>query len=53
MRELGIQWFYNKIWLFKICYHISFSKYSWIVIGFGLDFQSILKFGFGLSITYL
>ncbi len=51
----GIPWLYRKTWPFNICYPISFSKNSWIVIGFGLDCQSIYKirFGFGLPITYL
>jgi len=42
-------------WPFHIYCPFSFSKDSWIVIGFGLDCQSILKigFGFGLSIKYL
>jgi len=43
---LGIPWLHHKTWPFNICCPISFSKNSWIVIGFGLDCQSILKIGF-------
>ena len=37
---LGIQWFYHKILPSYICYHISFSKNSWIVIGMSIHFEN-------------
>ncbi len=52
---LEIPKFCHKTWPLNICYPLSFSKDCWIVIRFGLDYQSILKIGFefGLSITNL
>ena len=49
----GIPWFHHKTWPFNICCPKYFSKLSWIVIEFELDCQSILKIGFGWSITNL
>ena len=40
-----------KILLMFAAFH--FFSSSWIVIGFGLDCQSILKSGFGFSIIFL
>ncbi len=41
------------LWAFNIYYSWKFFKIFWIVIGFGLDCQSILKSGFGMTITYM
>ena len=53
---LGIPWCFGKnSKAFYYLLPLFFAKSSWIVIGFGLDCQSILKigFGFGFSIIYL
>ncbi len=52
---MGIPGSHHETWPFNICCPIPFPKKTWIVIGFGLDCQSILRIGFGigLTITYL
>ncbi len=50
---LGIPWFYHNTWPFNICYHISFYKNNWLVIGFRLDCQSkIVKFSNSLQVIF-